>query len=209
MIWIEEIRKLDAYHFFAMFAIFSMLGWLVESIYMSICNRKLTNRGFGRGPFCPIYGCGCVFGYLFFAPFKGNYVFIYIFGYIVATTFEYIVGCLMIKFLGELWWDYKDKPFNYKGMLCLESTLAWGLYALIVVHFLYDFVYRGVDFLDKRVGLVLVVLVYLIFFVDYLTQLIQIFGWPKMLGGSGLKEKPDVGRAALVNHPDSVVKDDE
>ena len=73
-IWMEEIHKLDPYHFFSLFAIYSMMGWLIESIYMSICNRKVTNRGFAKGPFCPIYGVGCIGGYLVFAPFKGTYV---------------------------------------------------------------------------------------------------------------------------------------
>ena len=49
----------DLYHFVQWFIIYSFLGWLVESIYMSICNRKLTNRGFAFSPFCPIYGVRC------------------------------------------------------------------------------------------------------------------------------------------------------
>jgi len=200
--WLEEIQKIDTYHFFAFFAIYSMMGWLVESIYMSICNKKITNRGFGKGPFCPIYGFGCLGGYLLFAPFRGNYVLIYLLGSIVATTFEYIVGRLMLRFLGELWWDYNDKPFNYKGILCLESTLAWGLYALIVVHLLHGFVGRFIDMISMRAGIAILLIIYGLFVVDYMTQFIHIFGWPKALGGKGLKEKPDVARASKVNHPD-------
>ena len=202
MIWLEEIRKMDAYHFFAMFAIYSMMGWLVESIYMSICNKRLTNRGFARGPFCPIYGVGCLGGYFIFAPFKGQYVLIYFAGAIVATTFEFLVGKWMIRSFGELWWDYKDKPFNYKGIICLESTLAWGIYALVVVHFLHGTVLHLVDAIDKRLGVLMLIVLYFLVFIDYLVQFGNIFGWPKALGGQGLKEKPDVGRALKVNHPD-------
>ena len=49
--WTKEMFGTDVYHLVAAFIIYSMLGWLVESIYMSICNKKLTNRGFGKGPF--------------------------------------------------------------------------------------------------------------------------------------------------------------
>lgn len=205
-IWMEEIHKLDPYHFFSLFAIYSMMGWLIESIYMSICNRKVTNRGFAKGPFCPIYGVGCIGGYLVFAPFKGKYVLVYIFGSIVATTFEFIVGKLMIKSLGELWWDYKDKPFNYQGIICLESTLAWGIYALVVVHFLHDFMLHVVDLIDKRLGVLMLIVIYFLVFIDYLVQFSQIFGWPKVLGGPGMKETPDISRANLVNHPDGTGK---
>ncbi|MBO4750482.1 MAG: putative ABC transporter permease [Lachnospiraceae bacterium] len=205
-IWMEEIHKLDPYHFFSLFAVYSMMGWLVESIYMSICNRRVTNRGFAKGPFCPIYGVGCIGGYLVFAPFKGKYVFVYIFGSLVATTFEFIVGKIMIKSLGELWWDYKEKPFNYQGIICLESTLAWGIYALVVVHFLYDFTYNLVDMVDRRLGILLLIVIYFLVFIDYLMQFSQIFGWPKVLGGQGLKETPDISRATMVNHPDAANK---
>ena len=199
MPWLEEIRKLDPYHFFALFAIYSMVGWLIESIYMSFCNRKITNRGFAKGPFCPIYGVGCLGAYLLFSPFRGRYLLIYILGCIVATTFEYIVGRLMIHFLGELWWDYKEKPFNFQGIICLESTLAWGIYALVVVHILHGFMLRVVDRIDKRMGILILIVLYFLVFIDYMAQLSHIFGWPKILGGQGLKETPDVGRAAVVN----------
>lgn len=209
MIWLEEIRKLDPYHFFALFAVYSMMGWLIESIYMSFCNHKITNRGFAKGPFCPIYGFGCLGGYLIFAPFKGRYLLVYVCGCIVATTFEYIVGRLMIHFLGELWWDYKEKPFNFQGIICLESTLAWGIYALVVVHLLHGFMLRLVDRIDRRMGILMLLVLYFIVFIDYMAQLSQIFGWPKVLGGQGLKATPDVGRAAVVNGhaPDKTVSE--
>ncbi|MDE5748781.1 MAG: putative ABC transporter permease, partial [Acetatifactor sp.] len=54
--WTKEMFGTDFYHLIAAFIVYSMLGWLVESIYMSFCNKKLTNRGFAKGPFCPIYG---------------------------------------------------------------------------------------------------------------------------------------------------------
>ena len=203
MIWLEEALSIDAYHYFALFAIYSTMGWLIESIYMSICNKRVTNRGFAKGPFCPIYGVGCIGGYLIFAPFKGKYLLVYFGGCIVATTFEFIVGKLMIKFLGELWWDYKDKPFNYKGIICLESTLAWGIYALVVVHFLHGTMMGLIDNIDKRLGILMLIVIYFLVFIDYLVQFSQIFGWPKVLGGQGMKETPDISRANKVNHPDA------
>ena len=157
------------------FIIYSMLGWLVESIYMSFCNRKITNRGFGKGPFCPIYGVGALVGYIMLSPLKGNYLGIYIVGAISATIFEFIVGKLMIKFLGSLWWDYNDKPFNYKGIICLESTIAWGFYALGIVYFLQNAVYALVDRIHKDQGIVIIRVVFFIVFVDYVIQFMKVF----------------------------------
>ena len=55
----ELIRYLNAY-----FA-FSVLGWIWESIYCTIDQRKWQNRGFLYGPLCPIYGFGSILGLIF------------------------------------------------------------------------------------------------------------------------------------------------
>lgn len=132
------IVNTDVYHILFCFVTYSMVGWLFESIYMSICNRKLTNRGFGFLPFCPIYGFGATIAYYMLLPFAHSKVLVYLVGAAAATIFEFWVGIMMQKLLGEVWWDYNEKPFNYKGIICLESTLAWGVYAIGVVYFLHE-----------------------------------------------------------------------
>lgn len=130
MLWTKAVLGTDVYHIIQWFLIYSILGWVVESIYMSICNRKLTNRGFVRGPICPIYGVGALTVYFLLRPVDHNLYLLYLMGCIIPTLLEYGTALLMLKIFGEVWWDYSQKPFNYKGILCLESTVAWGfLYA--------------------------------------------------------------------------------
>lgn len=173
--WTKELFGTDVYHLVAAFVLYSMLGWLVESIYMSFCNHKITNRGFGKGPFCPIYGFGAVACYLLLSPLKGHYIALYIIGAILATVFEFIVGKGMIKFLGELWWDYNDKPFNYKGIICLESTIAWGFYAIGIIQFVNAMIYWVIDKIDYRMGIRLVVTALVLVVIDYAIQLTKVF----------------------------------
>ncbi len=173
--WDKELFGTDIYHLVAAFIIYSMLGWLVESIYMSFCNKKLTNRGFGKGPFCPIYGFGAVIGYIILEPLAGHYVYLYFAGAILATLFEFMVGKLMIKVLGDLWWDYNDKPLNYKGIICLESTLAWGVYALIVVGFLNAKINNTVDKVDPRMGERICIFILLMVVLDYLIRFYKLY----------------------------------
>lgn len=134
--WTREILGFSVYQLVASFVIYSMLGWLLESTYMSFCNRRLTNRGFTFLPFCPIYGVGGVVGNLLLSPLAKWPILLYLAGAIVATFFEFLVAKLMLKLFGEVWWDYRDKPFNYQGIICLESTAAWGFYAVGIVFFL-------------------------------------------------------------------------
>lgn len=175
IMWTRELFGSDVYHLIAAFIIYSVLGWFVESVYMSFCNHRLTNRGFAKGPFCPIYGFGAVIGYLVLNPLSGHYVTLYLTGAFLATTFEYLVGIMMQKFLGEVWWDYTEKPMNYKGIICLESTIAWGFYAIIITMFLHERVLHLIDAMDMAYGRILCIVILAIVTVDYLIRLYLLF----------------------------------
>ena len=45
---------------FLWFVIYSILGWVYETILCSVKQKRFINRGFLNGPYCPIYGCGAV-----------------------------------------------------------------------------------------------------------------------------------------------------
>lgn len=173
--WAKEIFGTDVYHLISAFIVYSIMGWLVESIYMSLCNKRLTNRGFGRGPFCPIYGFGGVVGYLLLHPLSSNLVALYLIGAVLATVFEYAVGRLMLKFLGEVWWDYHEKPCNYKGIICLESTIAWGFYAIIIITFLHARILGMVDRFNRVWGIRACRIVLALVTIDYILKLMKVF----------------------------------
>ena len=173
--WTKELFGTDVYHLVSAFIIYSVLGWFVESIYMSLCNRRITNRGFAKGPFCPIYGFGGVVGYLILHPLAGSYVKLYFAGAILATLFEFLVGKLMVKLFGELWWDYNDKPCNYKGIICLESTIAWGFYAVIIICFLNGKVMHFIDAYSYEMGVRACKIVIVLGTIDFTYQLLQAF----------------------------------
>ncbi|MBA4701631.1 MAG: putative ABC transporter permease [Ruminococcus sp.] len=165
--WNRMILGNDLYHVVLWFLTYSVLGWIVESIYMSICNRKLTNRGFSKSPLCPIYGVGALTVYFLLSPYSHNRVLLFFLGAILATAIEWITARIMERLFGEIWWNYTDKPFNYKGILCLESTLAWGLYTLILFGVLHGFVERIVNAIPFRIGRIAGAVLILIYTVDF------------------------------------------
>ena len=165
--WTHAVYGTDLYHFIQWFILYSFMGWVVESIYMSFCNRKLTNRGFAFSPFCPIYAVGALSVYGMLRPLAGQYVVLYLAGAVLATTLEYITAVLMRNLFGQVWWDYTDKPFNYKGILCLESTLAWGLYTLILFGVLHGFVERIVNAIPFHIGRIAGTLLILLYIIDF------------------------------------------
>ena len=193
--WVEEMFGMDIYHIIASFMIYSMLGWLVESIYMSICNRKITNRGFARGPFCPIYGFGGVLGYLILHPLQGKYIQLYIAGAIIATLFEFLVGKMMLAVFGEVWWDYNEKPFNYKGLVCLESTIAWGFYAVIIIMYLNRKILGFIDRYSYENGVKICTILVIFASLDILCQLFRTLHWNVGKYYDKIKKKYEMFRA--------------
>ncbi len=131
------------------FFIFSLLGYIMECIVLTVDKKKLViNRGFVMHlPFCIIYGFGMIFGYAVLSPFSDNWVLLFLVGSTFATVFEYAVAKLQIRLFGSFWWDYSGKPFNYKGILCLESSIGWGILAIILVEYLYVAVVNFVSFI--------------------------------------------------------------
>lgn len=134
------------------FFIYSFCGWVMECIVIRIQLGHWENRGFARLPFCVIYGFGVFIAYHIFAPIEHNYIAIYFAGCICATLFEYLTAQLMLKLFGSVWWNYDHKRFNYKGILCLESTLAWGVLALFVFGFFNRLVEGAIFSLNGRIA---------------------------------------------------------
>ena len=73
------------FHILTYFVIYSFLGWVLESIVRTICERKIINTGFLIGPFCPIYGFGAIIMILLLSRFENNTILLFLISVIVLT----------------------------------------------------------------------------------------------------------------------------
>ena len=167
MWWNRIIFGIDGYEVVMWFLTYSMMGWLVESIYMSFCNHKITNRGFAKGPFCPIYGFGALTVFFVLRPYSDNSILLFFLGSFLATTLEFLTALVMKHIFGEIWWDYHEKPFNYRGIICLESSIAWGFYTLFLFMFLQNIVAAFVAMIPARAGRVIGNLILIGYIMDF------------------------------------------
>ena len=143
-------HEMNPGQFAVWFFIYSFLGWCMECIVIRHQLGRWENRGFAKLPFCVIYGFGAFFALNLFEPIKNNYLLLYIASSIGATAFEFVVAKVMLKLFGEVWWNYEHLPFNYKGILCLQSTLGWGFVGVFIVGFLNKVLEAFVKSLDLR-----------------------------------------------------------
>ncbi len=119
------------------FYFYCFIGWCFESAYVSIKSRKLTNRGFMRGPFLPIYGSGAIMMLVVSMPFQDSLILTYVAGCIGATILEYVTGVTMEALFKVRYWDYSQNKFNFQGHICLGSSLAWGLLTILMTEFIH------------------------------------------------------------------------
>lgn len=108
------------------FYFYCFFGWCFESTYVSIKSKKLVNRGFMRGPFLPLYGCGGIMMLVVSMPFQDNILLTYLAGVVGATALEYVTGVTMEALFKVRYWDYSKNRFNFQGHICLGASLAWG-----------------------------------------------------------------------------------
>lgn len=150
------------------FIIYSFLGWVLESIFRSFCEKKIINTGFLRGPICPIYGCGAIIMILFLKNFSNSKILLFIMSIIFLSLWEYIVGVILEKLFKTKYWDYSDHKFNYKGRICLTNSIAWGFLGVLFI----DFIHPGIINLLKNVDVLYLKIIVPILLILILTDAI-------------------------------------
>ena len=119
--------------------IYSIIGWVYESTICSIGHRKLINRGFLNGPYCPIYGTGAVLVLLVLGRIQ-NPVLLFFAGALVTCSLEYLTSWLMEKLFHARWWDYSKRKFNIGGRVCLIGAVVFGAFSVVLILVLHPWV---------------------------------------------------------------------
>lgn len=162
------------------FFFYSAVGWLGESIYCSVGARKWVNRGFLKGPMCPIYGTGALAMAITLTPVKnldlrvplfGHSVLItpllvFIAGMVVCDIVEFITSVLMEKLFHARWWDYSNKKFNIQGRICLGHTFYWGIASLLFLYLVHPIVVKLFSQLPDSAEIAVFACVLAVFLVD-------------------------------------------
>lgn len=156
------------------FVIYSILGWVLESIFRSICEKKLINTGFLKGPFCPIYGVGAIIMIVLLNGFKHNYILLFIISFFVLSFWEYIVGYFLEKIFHTKYWDYSNHKFNIRGRVCLTNSICWGILGILFIKYIHPFISSKIGQIDSSYFRICIILVALIMLVDAINSIIKI-----------------------------------
>lgn len=131
---------------FLLFMTYSFFGWVMEVIVCYADQKKIINRGFLIGPFCPIYGVGSLLMVILLHNYIDDKLVLFCLSIIVCSLLEYVTSYFMEKLFRARWWDYSDKRFNINGRICLETLIPFGFFGTLIVAYInpvLSYFYRG------------------------------------------------------------------
>lgn len=122
-------------YLFITFIFYSFVGWLIETCLSVFENKKFINRGFLIGPYCPIYGIGCLCLIFILKSYTHDPFALFIIGTAVCSFIEYIASFILEKLFKARWWDYSNIPYNVNGRICLSYSFLFGFGGLFILNF--------------------------------------------------------------------------
>ena len=125
--------------YFLLFIIYSMIGWVVEELYIYYTEKILVNRGFLIGPYCPIYGYCSLLMIFLLNKYSDNILIVFVMSMFICAVLEYLTSYLMEKIWHARWWDYSNKKFNINGRVCLETLIPFGILGCLLIYVLNPF----------------------------------------------------------------------
>lgn len=127
------MQEYDLSQWILFFFLYSFLGWIWESCYVSVRKHHWVNRGFMHGPMLPLYGSGALVVLIVTIPVRDNLPLVFVMGMVGATVLEYFTGITMERLFHVRYWDYSKQKFNVRGYICPMATLCWGVFSILMV----------------------------------------------------------------------------
>lgn len=144
----ERQEKISAY--LLIYLAVSFLGWVWETVFVSVRAGCLRDRGLLALPVCPVYGNGVLLLYLLLGtPHEGRglirkmrspvarYASYFLASLVIPTAVELLIGLAMDKLFSRRLWNYKKYPLNLDGYICVSASLVWAVGAVLFMRFVF------------------------------------------------------------------------
>lgn len=150
-------------HYINLFFVFSILGYLLETIYAYITKINFES-GILYGPWTPLYGIGiiivfCLSDYIFkklkLSKFKETII-LFILIMIILTILEFIAGISIEKIFHVVFWDYSKHKFHIGKYISLSMSLIWALGSILLIYFVKPWIYKYINKIPKVITIVLI-----------------------------------------------------
>lgn len=157
---------MNLYFYFILFMFYSFFGWCIEIVYTFIKDKNIVNRGFLIGPYCPIYGYGCMFIILLLKKYLDDPFVLFIMSVLICSVLEYVTSYLMEKIFKARWWDYSDRKFNINGRICLETLIPFGLMGCVLMYLINPFISNVILGIPTIIVKIIAIVLFVIYILD-------------------------------------------
>lgn len=166
---------------FILFMIYSFVGWAMEVILQFIEKKRFINRGFLIGPYCPIYGWGCLAIILLLYKYKEDPITLFCMAILICSILEYGTSFVMEKIFKTRWWDYSDKKLNINGRICADTMLPFGILGCFVLYIINPFFTKILLKVPSTTLNLIAIILFIIYIVDNIISFRVIFGFRKTI----------------------------
>jgi uncharacterized membrane protein len=172
-----------------MFMTYGIMGWLWETPFVSLREKKFINRGFLRGPFIPLYGFATTTVLLVMEWLSNQLVMqmltfsmtAIICASVVASFWEYSISCLMEKAFKTRWWDYSHHRVNFNGRIALVPSLFWGVGGFVLWKYVNPALLSGYERLELHEHRWILFVLYAVLSVDAAVTLSELIQYRQVL----------------------------
>nr|WP_270341005.1 hypothetical protein [Lactococcus petauri] len=158
---------------FMTFIIYSVIGWLWETVYCLVKYKRFVFCGVLLGPYCPVYGCSIATILLLTRDIQNSHhlFLLYLFIVLIVTLIEYIGSWILEKLFNMKLWDYSNLPLNFQGRVALPISIFWGIGGLVLIKLINPVIQDFLRGLLTVTGDTLVFILVLIFLADVVSTL--------------------------------------
>lgn len=154
--------------------IYSFLGWVIETIYCSLAEKRYVPRGFLNGPLTPIYGFGAI-GLIFLLQDIKTVSLVFLSGVVATSFLEYVASYLLELIFDMHWWDYSGDKYNLNGRIKLKNSILFGILSIILMYFIHPLVINLLSMLSYFNKQVLSVTLFIAITIDTVITVSSIF----------------------------------
>lgn len=163
------------------FLVYSFIGFLVETTYVFIIDKKLVKRGFLHGPIIPIYGFGALAIIVSLSSFKNNIPLLFTLSILLTSSLEYITSYAMERMFQMRWWDYSQRKFNLNGRICLRNSLMFGILSLVLIRWLHPVFVKSIAKINPQTLNFITFSILILASLDWGHSMIQVLNFKKYL----------------------------
>lgn len=163
-------------YFFLVFFIYSIIGYLVEVICVSLNQKKIVfSRGYLIGPYLPIFGAGSLIITLFLWKYREDVLALFVMAMVSCCVLEYFTSLILEKIFKLRWWDYSEKKFNLNGRICLETGVLFGIGGIFIIKVTNPLIFMLFECFSKTALIAIAIFSFVVMLADFILSTFTIF----------------------------------